>query len=143
MYTYVKRLPTDSYSVSLKTKAMNQKTCMECGTAIKGRRDKKFCDDLCRNAHYNKQHSDAVLLIRNIHNILRKNRRILETFLPQHQQKAKVLIERLFEAGFTTKYHTHVELNRHGSPRYFCYEYGYQKVGEEVVIFRKEEKLAA
>lgn len=143
MYTFVKRLLTVRFTVSLKINAMDQKTCLECGTAIKGRRDKKFCDDLCRNAHYNKQHCDAVLLIRNIHNILRKNRRILEALLPQHQQKSKILLEKLIEAGFTLKYHTHVELNRLGSPRYFCYEYGYQKVGEEVVIFRKEEKLAA
>jgi predicted nucleic acid-binding Zn ribbon protein len=122
---------------------MDQKKCLECGTAIKGRRDKKFCDDLCRNAHYNKQHCDAVLLIRNIHNILRKNRRILEALLPEHQQKSKVLLQKLVDAGFSLRYHTHIELNRLGSPRYYCYEYGYQKVGEDVVIFKKEEKLAA
>lgn len=127
----------------LKPKAMEQKICFDCGAVIKGRRDKKFCDDFCRNAHYNKQHCDEVLLIRNIHNILRKNRRILESLLPQRQQKTRLLLQKLIDTGFSIKYHTHIELNRLGSPRYFCYEYGYQKVGEEVIIFKKEEKLAA
>ena len=56
----------------LKPKAMEQKICFDCGAVIKGRRDKKFCDDFCRNAHYNKQHCDEVLLIRNIQHIAQK-----------------------------------------------------------------------
>jgi N-acetylneuraminate synthase len=42
-----------------------------------------------------KQHCDEVLLIRNIHNILRKNRRILESLLPQRQEKTRLLLQKL------------------------------------------------
>jgi len=122
---------------------MDQKICFECGTVMRGRRDKKFCDDSCRNAHYNRQHSDEVYIIRNIHNLLRRNRRILEALLPSHRQKAKVTLQKLLANGFSLKYHTHVELTRLGNPRYFCYEYGYQKVNDEIIIFKKELKSVA
>ena len=34
-------------------------TCPECGDKLKGRADKKFCSDACRNAYNNKLNSDA------------------------------------------------------------------------------------
>ncbi len=56
---------------------MTVKNCLACERPIKGRTDKKFCDDSCRNNYNNRLNSDATPLIRNINNILRKNRRIL------------------------------------------------------------------
>ncbi|KKQ83435.1 MAG: hypothetical protein UT04_C0032G0014 [Candidatus Daviesbacteria bacterium GW2011_GWF2_38_7] len=58
---------------------MDKKTCIECGETIVGRSDKKFCCDLCRNSYNNKQNSESTNLVRNINNILRKNRRILQS----------------------------------------------------------------
>ena len=31
-----------------------EKNCLECGTRIIGRADKKFCNDSCRNSYNNK-----------------------------------------------------------------------------------------
>jgi len=52
--------------------------CFECGEPLKGRIDKKFCDDACRNSYNNRVNKDTKNLIRNTNNRLRKNYRILE-----------------------------------------------------------------
>jgi hypothetical protein len=57
--------------------AMENKKCLECQEPVKGRVDKKFCSDYCRNAHNNKINKDSKNLIRNINNRLRKNHKIL------------------------------------------------------------------
>jgi predicted nucleic acid-binding Zn ribbon protein len=77
---------------------MEKKICPECGESIKGRADKKFCSDMCRNAYNNKLNSDNTNLIRNVNNILRKNRRIMEELLPE--ETAKVSHQKLIEKGF-------------------------------------------
>ena len=64
-----------------------EKTCPECGTKIIGREDKKFCCDGCRNTYNNRNNKDAINLIRNTNNALRKNWRILEELNPDQKQK--------------------------------------------------------
>jgi hypothetical protein len=54
---------------------MENKVCPECGEKIRGRVDKKFCGDACRNSWNNKQNADANNFVRNINNSLRKNRK--------------------------------------------------------------------
>ncbi len=61
--------------------------CLECKTPIKGRADKKFCNDNCRNEHNNKVNKDSKNLIRNTNNRLRKNWRILEKLNPESKTK--------------------------------------------------------
>ena len=56
---------------------MNTRECLECGDQLKGRIDKKFCSDYCRNSYNNKVNKDSKNLIRNMNNRLRKNYKIL------------------------------------------------------------------
>ncbi|MBL7762218.1 MAG: DUF2116 family Zn-ribbon domain-containing protein, partial [Chitinophagaceae bacterium] len=56
--------------------------CLNCGKPLKGRSDKKFCDDSCRNNYNNQLKSIVNNQMRNINNVLGKNRRILESLLP-------------------------------------------------------------
>jgi predicted nucleic acid-binding Zn ribbon protein len=56
---------------------METKQCLECGETIRGRIDKKFCTDYCRNTYNNKVNKDSKNLIRNTNNRLRKNHKIL------------------------------------------------------------------
>ena len=65
------------------------KNCPECGNIILGRIDKKFCSDMCRNNYNNKLKAVDVNYVRNINNILKKNRRILEEICPEEKQKIK------------------------------------------------------
>lgn len=102
---------------------MEKKKCLECNEPIMGRIDKKFCNDLCRNAYNNKLNSDSTNLVRNINNVLRRNRRILEELNPEN--KTKIHRDKLLEKGFDFKYFTHLLKTLKGSTYYFCYEYGY------------------
>ena len=78
------------------------KNCLECNKTLKGRVDKKFCSDLCRNSYNNKLNSDTNSYVRNINNILRKNRRILEETLPATEEMAKSTGKKCSKKGFSS-----------------------------------------
>jgi Ser-tRNA(Ala) deacylase AlaX len=103
---------------------METKSCIQCGSPLKGRIDKKYCDDQCRTTHNNHLKTDTNLM-RNINNILRKNRKIIENFIPPEETKSKATRKRLEEKGFCFTYHTHTYSTKTGSVYFFCYEYGY------------------
>jgi hypothetical protein len=102
----------------------HNKNCPECGEKIIGRADKKFCSDQCRNTYNNRLNSDASNTVRNINNILRKNRRILQE-LNKQSGKTMVSKEALLTNGFNFTYHTHTYTTKKGDVYQFCYEQGY------------------
>lgn len=108
------------------------RTCPECGEKLIGRIDKKFCSDQCRNTYNNRLNSDASSTVRNINNILRKNRRILQD---ANKQSGKTMISKdnLLSKGFNFNYFTHTYLTQKGFTYHFCYEQGY--------LFLEDKKL--
>ncbi len=118
----------------------NEKKCIECNKSLKGRADKKFCDDFCRNSYNNKLNSDTNSYVRNINNILRKNRRVLEETLSATEDMAKVTKSKMLERGFQFKFFTHTYSNKKGNIYYFCYEYGYLLLeGDWVLVVKRKE----
>lgn len=116
------------------------KSCLECSKPLKGRTDKKFCDDLCRNSYNNKLNSDSNACVRNINNLLRRNRRILEETLPASDEMAKITKQKILEKGFQFKYFTHTYTNKKGNIYYFCYEYGYLLLeGDWLLVVKRRE----
>lgn len=99
------------------------RTCLDCGTKLIGRIDKKFCNDSCRNAYNNRENSVANNLMRNINRKLSKNRKILETLNPNGKSKTTKKI--LVDQGFDFSLHTSTYTNKKGGTYYFCYEQGY------------------
>lgn len=97
--------------------------CPECGEPIKGRVDKKFCSDLCRNSFNNRCNSEMNNFMRNVNNILRKNRRILEELNPDG--KIKVGKDKLIAKGFNFNYFTNTYTTKNGNQYFFYYEFGY------------------
>ena len=116
------------------------RTCMSCGKSLKGRSDKKFCDDFCRNVYNNDLKSGSNNYVRNINNALRKNRRLLEDCLQAGEEVAKTTKDKLLHKGFQFKYTTHTYTNKKGNIYYFCYDYGYLPLenGWYLVVKRKE-----
>lgn len=102
-----------------------QRLCLQCEKTLKGRVDKKFCDDYCRNNYNNAQKSASNNLVRNITNALRKNRRVLESVIPEGEEMKKVQRDILLRQGFDFKYLTHFYTNQKGQTYFFVYEYGY------------------
>jgi hypothetical protein len=112
------------------------RTCMQCGEIIRGRRDKKFCDDQCRNDFNNFVNSDRIACIRNTNGVLRRNRRILENIL-QTFDNVKIPLRRILEAGFQPDHLTQVQTTTNGTFRY-CYEYGIMLMEENMVMVVKK-----
>jgi predicted nucleic acid-binding Zn ribbon protein len=117
--------------------------CLTCGKPLKGRLDKKFCDDACRNTFNNQQNSDQNNFVRNINNILRKNRRLLEEQIPEGEEMKKIQREKLASAGFNFKYHTHQYQNQKGQIYFFSYEYGYLPLesGDWLLIVKRKAEI--
>lgn len=116
------------------------KNCLACNKPVKGRTDKKFCDDYCRNSYNNQLKATVNNTIRNINNALTKNRRILEGLLPENEKMVKTTRERLLQQGFQFKYITHIYTNSKGNSYLFCYEYGYLALenGWYLIVKRNE-----
>jgi len=101
-----------------------KRTCLNCGEPIRGRVDKKFCDDSCRNSYNNQQTALTTNLIRNVNNTLKRNRNILEKIIPSGENLAKTTRDKLVRAGFNFKYFTHLYTNKKGNQYHYCYDYG-------------------
>ena len=127
-------------------KEISAKACLACRKTIKGRIDKKFCDDFCRNNYNNQLKSSDNNYVRNINNALRKNRRIIATLLEGAQgDNLKTSKDSLTIRGFVFKYYTHTYKNKNGGIYYFCYDYGYMDLGDGsyLLVKRKENHYTA
>ena len=117
------------------------RTCLECSKPLKGRIDKKFCDEACRNVYNNKLNSDTNTYVRNLTNILRRNRRLLEESLPPNEEMTKLQRAKLLEKGYQFKYGTHTYTNKKGNIYYFCFEFGYLPLeGDWLLIVKRKEE---
>jgi hypothetical protein len=117
---------------------MDTKLCLQCGSEIRGRIDKKFCDDQCRTV-FNNHLKTETPLIKNINHALRKNRKILEELVPE-EGKSTVSRRRLEEKGFSFSFHTHTHTTKHGATYLFCYEYGILPLENEYYMLVKRDE---
>ena len=115
--------------------------CLNCDKPLKGRTDKKFCDDYCRNNYNNQLKSNTINLVRNVNNALGKNRRILENLFIAGEEMAKTTRDKLLQKGFQFKYITHTYTNKKGNTYYFCYDIGYLPLESDwyLLVKQKEE----
>ncbi|MFN4971830.1 MAG: DUF2116 family Zn-ribbon domain-containing protein [Bacteroidota bacterium] len=122
---------------------MEQKHCHFCGEVIKGRADKKFCDDQCRTGYNNKLKTDSPQ-VRHINTILRKNRKVLAEFADNDEGKSRVNVKKLAERGFNFTYFTHLYTTKQGATYFFCYEYGYLKLeGDYYMVVKRKEQTTS
>jgi hypothetical protein len=116
-----------------------QRKCLECNEIIKGRIDKKYCNDMCRNSFNNRLNSDSNNYVRNINNTLRKNRRILEAFLNENE-KITVPKQKLMDKGFNFAFYTNQTVSNNNNQYLFCYEYGYMGLEKDITLIVKREE---
>jgi predicted nucleic acid-binding Zn ribbon protein len=115
------------------------KQCLACNKQIKqGRSDKKFCDDYCRGVYNNELRSSANNYIRNVNNVLTKNRRILESLLPADKLNVKVSRDLLIEKGFRFTYQTQQHTSKNGTYIY-CYEYEYLSLENDLILVVRKQ----
>lgn len=117
-----------------------ERECLDCSSPLRGRADKKFCDDQCRSNYNNNLKAGCFAAIRPVNAILRKNHSILTKLCIGTKTKLKK--DDLLRCGFDLTYHTHLYQTESGNTYFFCYEYGYLKLENEMfLVVRKEEKI--
>lgn len=104
------------------------KKCIQCQGEIKGRTDKRFCNDKCRSTFNNNLKRETKKKVIKVNKVLRKNRNILESFV-----STKVSKYNLINEGFNFNYLTSINNNY-----YYCYDYGYKHIGDDVYFIVKE-----
>lgn len=115
-----------------------KRLCLECGTEIHGRSDKKFCSDHCRNAYNNRVDKHSKNLVRNINNRLRKNYKILSGY-PLNDGKARTTRMRLLDKGFDFDHITNLYTTKKGTTYYFVYDMGYLPLDNDYYMIVKRE----
>ncbi len=116
-----------------------ERLCLDCNALIKGRADKKFCDDTCRSNFNNLLKAEDNSFLKQVNQILKKNREILKGKNPNG--KIKVKREILLGKGFNFIYHTHTYSNKNGMIYFFCYEYGYLHLNnDEVLLVKRDDR---
>lgn len=116
---------------------MQKTSCLECGEPLKGRIDKKFCSDYCRNAYNNKVNKDSKNLIRNTNNRLRKNYKILSEL--NRSGKTKVTRSKLIQHNFDFNFFTSIYTTKTGNTYYYCYDQGYLALENDFYLLIKRE----
>ena len=116
---------------------METKKCLECGTPIVGRIDKKFCSDYCRNTYNNKVDTDSKNLIRNTNNRLKKNYKILSAL--NLSGKTKTTRTRLNNQNFDFNYITSIYTTKTGNVYYYVYDQGYLALENDYFLLIKRE----
>ena len=111
-----------------------ERKCLDCGDIIRGRADKKFCSDQCRNNYNNRLNRDSNNFVRNVHGLLRKNRRILADLY--NDGKTTVHKDALYALGFNFSFFTHVVQTREGKTCQYCFEYGFFEKGNDFIELR-------
>ncbi len=112
-----------------------EKHCLDCNQLIKGRSDKKFCDDQCRTNYNNKIKTEVAGSLKAINKILKQNRSILEKLCVDG--KAKTSKVKLAQHGFNFGYFTHLYETQKGQTYKFCYEYGYLALEQDWFLLVK------
>lgn len=116
---------------------MENRTCLECGETLKGRIDKKFCSDYCRNTYNNKVNKESKNLIRNISNRLKKNHKILSEL--NTLGKTKVSRNRLYDKGFDFQLFTSIYTTKSGNTYFYVYNQGYLALENEMYLLIKRD----
>jgi hypothetical protein len=116
---------------------METKQCLECGETIRGRIDKKFCTDYCRNTYNNKVNKDSKNLIRNTNNRLRKNHKILLEI--NTSGKTKTTRTRLFDKGFDFHFFTSIYTTKTGNTYFYVYNQGYLALENDYYLLIKRD----
>jgi hypothetical protein len=82
---------------------------------------------------------DTSNYIRNVNNILRKNRRVLEELIPPEAGTAKTTKSKMIDRGFNFHHLTSIYTTKKGTTYYYCYEYGYLPLSSDYYFIVKRK----
>jgi hypothetical protein len=107
---------------------MKSRSCRQCGEALRGRIDKKFCSVDCKNTYHNAREVNQFPEVEKINRILRRNYRILRQLNSSSCGRMKRDI--LEALGFNFSYYTKVCDREKGTRHFFIYDLAYCLLNE-------------
>lgn len=112
--------------------------CLECKKQLRGRLDKKFCDDSCRSSFNNAKNRVKNALIQRTNAQLRKNYQILSKY--NTSDKTTVVKQTLALEGFNFKLFTSIYITKANKVYYFIYDQGYLPIydGERYLLVKSK-----
>ncbi len=116
---------------------MESQKCLECNEPFKGRIDKKFCSDYCRNTYNNKIDKESKNMIRNVNYRLRKNYKTLCTL--NISGKTKVTRVKLLSNNFDFNTFTSIYTTKTGNTYYYVYDQGYLQLENDYYLLIKRD----
>lgn len=116
------------------------KYCTYCDNVIRGRSDKKYCNDFCRSAYHYERNRNASTVVHAINLQLRRNRKILHSFLPASNEASEVERDSMVVYGFNFTYFTHTKVIN-TTTYYFCYDLGYQLLTKDTIAIVQQKSL--
>jgi len=120
--------------------AMNEtKVCLTCNKPIRGRTDKRFCDDQCRSTYHNQTRPPLSDFARAVNRHLQKNRAVLMQLVTDPSGRAVVTKAKMEDMGFAFHYHTHTYTNKKGNTYFYTYEYGWLELPQGKCLVLKRE----
>ena len=99
-------------------------SCLQCGSVIYGRSDKKFCDSRCKNAYHNHEAEAQRKYRKHVLAALESNYGLLEDLLKVGQ--TSIPAEKAAALGFKAKYVTW-HRRRCRADEFGCYDIKYNK----------------
>lgn len=116
---------------------MIETKCLECGESFKGRIDKKYCSDYCRNTYNNKVNRTSKNLIRNTNNRLRKNYTILTKL--NISGKTKISRSKMISHNFDFNFFTQIYITKAQKTYFYVYDQGYLALDNEIYLLIKRD----
>lgn len=116
------------------------KYCSYCDKQIQGRSDKKFCNDWCRSAYHYEINRTISTVVHSINLSLRRNRKILQSFLPATLEGIEVERDRVLVYGFNFMYFTHMKVINEIT-YHFCYDLGYHMLSKDTIAIVQQKSL--
>ena len=128
---------TISQVMVYKLKEVKEGTCLQCGGAVYGRQDKKFCSEKCKNAYHNHQASDFRKLKNDTLSYISGNYEILDRL--EKNKIRSISIDRIKELGFREGVATGHRLGRFNHLEESCFDIIYYRTPMEIFnIHRKQ-----
>jgi len=113
------------------------KNCKQCQQEIEGRADKIFCSAICKSKAHRKINFEN-RAIKNTHNILLKNYKILDNVFTNSRAKQVTLTHvSLASKGFQFQYFTRLYKNKQGKYYRFIYNYKWMEFSDGNLIIYK------
>ncbi|HAA00793.1 MAG TPA: hypothetical protein DCD96_04040 [Flavobacteriales bacterium] len=115
--------------------------CLDCGSAVSGRADKKYCSDACRIQYHNRNHRITQNLAKNVNRIIRTNYLILERCIG-NQSERELPLNELEIRGFRFGFLTHLSHLPDGRLRCSIYDLSWEKINDKNCLIQGPEKSA-